>query len=111
MVKLSTIWGNLSKRSHYFSLPEKKTRWKERDAYKAAKRMAKLAPVVSLAQTCAGGNQSAFEATTFSNLLEHEEGIIYAHGTQMPNLPRPSTSPVSRWVARVSGRQRAGQTL
>jgi hypothetical protein len=46
---------------------------KQVDAYKAANRMAKLAPVVSLAQTCAGGNQSAFEATAFSNLLEHEE--------------------------------------
>ena len=28
-------------------------------AYSAAKRMPKLAPVVSLAQICAGGNQSA----------------------------------------------------
>jgi hypothetical protein len=100
MVKLSTICGNLSEHDRLFSLLENVNQKKrEKDAYSAAKRMAMLAPVVSLAQTCAGGNQSAFEATNLATALfstGRRGKFIYAHGMQTQGPPRPSTNPVSR---------------
>lgn len=77
-------------------------------AYSAAKRIAKLAAVVSLAQTCAGGNQSALKNTnsvTMKCTTSH-----HAHDMRTQGQQHPTKSPVSHSVVRVSGQRHAGQT-
>ena len=79
-------------------------------AYSAAKRIPKLAAVVSLAQICAGGNQSALRVQNLVMRDMHHITSYHTHDTQMQGLRHLSKSPVSHSVVRASGQPHAGQT-
>jgi hypothetical protein len=87
IVRLNTMCGNLDV---HVQSAETDVFERERSAYSPAKRIAKLAPVVSLAQMCAGGNHNALKT---KDLAKHgvllgeardgrrglgQEGILYS---------------------------------
>lgn len=111
IVRLRTLCGNLKNAVRQIEVKKQFEGRRRGEAYSAAKRIPKLAAVVSLAQTCAGGNQSALRECRFSKRrVARDTHHNNAHGMQTQGLRHLTTSPVFHSVVRASGQQRAGQT-